>query len=75
MHLLERNNNNGSSETIKVLERVDSDGHANFVTDEVYSRGLGIQHFLVDAAGNQSEIMILTDCPAQKPFIAIADIY
>ncbi len=71
MKLIERNNNNGNTRTIKILERIDSPENANLIVDEVYSKGLGIKHFVVDGAGKESEIEMLTDCPAEKPYTAI----
>ncbi len=72
MKLIERNENNGSTRTIGILERVDSPEEFNLIVDYVYVRGLGIKHFVVDAEGKEREVQILTDCPAEKPYIAIA---
>jgi hypothetical protein len=55
MQLIERNNNSGVTRTVKVLERYDSPENANIVVEGVYSRGLGIQHFLVEAAGDERQ--------------------
>jgi hypothetical protein len=74
MKLIERNNNNGQTRTIAILERLDSPGNVNLIIDDVYSRGLGIKHFVVDAKGNEQEVEMLTDCPAEKPYVAIGRI-
>ena len=71
MKLIERNNNNGQTRTISILERLDSREHINLVLDGVYSRGLGIKHFVVDAQGKEQEIALLADCPTAKPYVAI----
>jgi hypothetical protein len=72
MRLLERNENNGSTRTIRILQRIDSPENVNLIVDDVYVRGLGIKHFVVDVEGNEQEVQMLTDCPAERPYTAIA---
>ncbi len=74
MKLIERNSNNGQTRTIAILGRLDSPENINLKVDDVYSRGLGIKHFIVDAQGKEQEIVMLTDCPVQKPYLAIGRI-
>jgi hypothetical protein len=75
MQLIERNNNNSATRTIEILERLDSPENTNLIVNEVYSRGLGIKHFVVDATEKEREIEMLTDCPSQKPYVAIGRFY
>jgi hypothetical protein len=71
MKLLERNENNGTTRTIEILKRLDSTSNANLILSDVYVKGLGIKHFIVDG-GAEREVEMLTDCPAEKPYSAIA---
>ena len=72
MKLIERDENDGSMRTIKVLERLNSVEHTNIVTADPYRRGSGIRHILVDDAGAEEEIELLNDCPAEPPYAALA---
>jgi hypothetical protein len=75
MQLIERNENSGKTRAIKVLKYVDSRDGVKLVVEEVYSSGLGIQHFLADAAGGERRIEILSDCPLEKPYTAFGRFY
>lgn len=72
MKLIERNQHNGSTRAVGILERIDSPNNVNLIVDDVYVRGLGIKHFVVDDEGKEREVQMLTDCPAEKPYTAIA---
>jgi hypothetical protein len=72
MKLIERNQNSGNTRTIQILERIDSPDDVNLIVGDVYVRGLGIKHFVVDGEGNECEVQMLTECPAEKPYTAIA---
>lgn len=72
MKLIERNENSGNTRTIAILKRIDSPENVNLIVDDVYVRALGIKHFVVDAEGNEQEVQMLIDCPAEKPYTAIA---